>query len=135
MAYREGMLGRRTSRFAATLVVVVFVAAPVPAGPGGGVAVAAQGAGASEAAGETSLQRDARELAEKRAREEAQVEADRQRRAAGGELDRQWNDAVERAKMPSLRDLVSMRLMALVVGLAWLRLEWRRQRRASRARP
>lgn len=78
------------------------------------------------------LQRDAQQQAEKFAREQASAEAGRQRDAAGSELDRQWSDAVERSKLPSWRDLVSLRLLALVAGLLWLRVELRRQLRQSR---
>lgn len=72
--------------------------------------------------------------AQREARKQAREQLRERRRVADDKLDSAWRDAVKDARKTRLRDIVSPRLLAVVVGLMWFWVALRRQRR-RRQRP
>lgn len=114
----------------------------VVTGIAGGTAHAVAGASPACARIVDQVQRsqcELRESSKDRLQREAsragQEAVEREQRAAGGELGRRWDQAVQQARTPDLSSMVLSREGALAVGLTWLAAAlWRERRRRQRRR-
>ena len=136
--YAAGMYRRSPARVPTALLALASVLL------GLAVAIGPAHAAGSVTERQQQLEQDARDDAEARALEEAQ----RRRDAQGGTpavaneqrdtdaeqtgLNSAWDDAVDEAQGVHLDEVVSTRFVALVIGLAWLFLLWRRSRTRQR---
>lgn len=82
----------------------------------------------AEAAAAAEAERRARQRAAAERKRRAAREAESDRGGDSGGLSRAWDDAVAEAERTDLRELVSSRAAALVIGLTWLYVMYRRSR-------